>query len=281
MARQRWSVTLGAGEHSVEPKHRLRTGKGVVGVDGAVAHASRSLVEFHDATIAFPFPYTRRAMEILPNVHAVKLLASTAFLIAEDQLTLIDAGLRGSGRLLRTYLDRINREQRELTRIICTHAHPDHVGGVRELVTSPEVEVLMHPADRARLKITWRDVLARPSAGPLVMLLTRGPEDARPVRDGEVLPVLGGLEVVHTPGHTPGSICLYARERRVLFVGDVLQVIRGKLSLPSHVFSEDLGLAARSIARLAELEVDVICFAHFPAWRVNAREALRELAEAS
>lgn len=220
-------------------------------------------------------------MEILPNVHAVKLFGSTGYLIAEDDLTLIDAGLRGSGRLVRWYVERLGRSMRDLTRIVCTHAHPDHIGGVRELVTRPEVEVLMHPAESARLKISWRDVLARPSAGPLVMLLTRGPEDARPVEDGEVLPVLGGLEVVHTPGHTPGSICLYARRHRLLFVGDVLQVIRGKLSTPSHLFSDDLGLAARSIARLAELEVDTICFAHYPAWRAGARDALRELAAAS
>lgn len=217
-------------------------------------------------------------MEIHPGVHAVKLLGATAFLIVEDELTLIDAGLAGSSRLLRWYLGRLGRQQDELTRIVCTHAHPDHIGGVRELVTGPHVEVLMHPADSERLKVGVREVLARPALGPLVMFLTRGPEDARPIRDGDVLPVLGGLEVVHTPGHTPGSVCLYARALRLLFVGDVLQVIRGRLSLPSRLFSEDRALAGRSIARLAELDVETICFAHFPTWRVDARGALRELA---
>lgn len=220
-------------------------------------------------------------MEIVPSVHAVGLLGSTAFLIVEDELTLIDAGIAGSGRLLRRYLARIGRRPDEIARIVCTHAHPDHIGGVREIAFGHETEVLMHPDDTARLRIGLREVLARPSAGAIVALFTRGPEDARPLADGQVLPVLGGLHVVHTPGHTPGSVCLYNARHRVLFVGDVLQVIRGRLSLASQFFSDDLGLARQSIAKLAALDVEVIAFAHFPPWRNDARGALRALAEAS
>lgn len=218
-------------------------------------------------------------MEVLPGVHAVRLLGSTAFAIVEDEITLIDAGLRGSGRLLRRYLARIGRSVDDLRRIVCTHNHPDHIGGVRELVTSPSVEVLMHAADREPLEVGFGDLFRHP--GRLAALLTRGPEDARPVADGDVLSALGGLEVIHTPGHTPGSICLYGRRDRVLFVGDTLQVIRGRLALPSHFFSEDLSLARTSIARLGERDVGIICFAHYPPWRVDAREALRALARAS
>jgi glyoxylase-like metal-dependent hydrolase (beta-lactamase superfamily II) len=218
-------------------------------------------------------------VEVVPGVHAVRLLGSTAFAIVEDEITLIDAGLRGSSRLLRRYLARLGRSMDDITRIVCTHNHPDHIGGVRELVTSPAVEVLMHPADREPLKVRFSDVFLHP--GRLATLLTRGPEDARPVADGQVLPPLGGLEVIHTPGHTPGSVCLYASRHRVLFVGDTLQVIRGRLALPSHFFSEDLSLARKSIERLGEQDVEIICFAHYPPWRVEAREALRTLARAS
>jgi glyoxylase-like metal-dependent hydrolase (beta-lactamase superfamily II) len=143
--------------------------------------------------------------------------------------------------------------------------------------------VLMHPADTARLRETrLRDVMQRPAAGQLVAgqlvaALTRAPVDPRPLQGGEVLPILGGLEVVHTPGHTPGSICLYARAHRLLIVGDVLQVIRGRISLPSHLFTEDMPAARRSIARLAELDVDTICFAHFPDWHGGVRDALRAI----
>jgi len=218
-------------------------------------------------------------VEIAPRVHAVPLLGSTGFLIVEDELTLIDAGLRGSGRPLRRYLATLGSSQGEIVRIVCTHGHPDHIGGVREIAFGHDTEVLMHPADSAHLRIGLREVMRRPTPTRILAALTRGPEDARPVNDGDVLPVLGGLQVVHTPGHTPGSICLYAPTLRLLFVGDMLQVLRGRLSFASQFFSSDMGLARRSITKLAALDVETIALAHFPPWRDDARMALRLLAE--
>lgn len=218
-------------------------------------------------------------MEIVPGVHAVQLVGSIGYLIVEDELTLIDAGFAGSHLLLRRYLRRLGRSIDEIASIICTHAHPDHIGGVRGIVGGRSVEVLMHPADATPLDASLRDVFLHPTPGSLAGLLARGPRKLGPLRDGEVLPMMGGLEVVHTPGHTPGTICLYARAHRVLFVGDALQVISGKLSGPSHVFSADRRLALRSTARLAALDVEAILFAHYAPWRREPRLALRALAE--
>ncbi len=220
-------------------------------------------------------------MEIVPGVHEVRLLGASGFLIVEDELTLVDAGMRGSGLLLFRYLDGIGRRREEIARIVCTHAHPDHIGGVREIAFGHETEVLMHAADAARLRITLREVVARPTPSAIVALFTRGPEDARPLEDSQVLPVLGGLVVVHTPGHTPGSVCLYSPSHRLLFAGDVLQVLRGRLSFASQFFTEDMSLARRSIGKLAALDVETIAFSHFPVWRTGASAALRALAEAS
>ena len=216
-------------------------------------------------------------MEIAPKVHAVRLVSSTAFLFAEDELTLIDAGLRGSGRRFAAYLHHIRRSSTELTRLICTHGHPDHIGGVRELATH-RTEVLMHPADAEALRVRFRDVMRRPRIGPILALMTRGPEDAHPITDGDVIPVAGGLEVIHTPGHTPGSVCLYARQHRLLFTGDVLQVLRGRLTFASQLFSDDMPTARRSVERLAELDVQTIALSHYPPWSERANEALRALA---
>ena len=91
--------------------------------------------------------------------------------------------------------------------------------------------------------------------------------------------MLGGLQVVHAPGHTPGSVCLYVRRHRLLFVGDALQVIRGRVTFASRVFSEDLPLARASVARLAELDVETIAFSHYPPWRDGANGVLRGLAD--
>jgi len=217
-------------------------------------------------------------VEIAPGVHAVKLLGATGFLLCEERLTLIDTGHAGSRRRLERHLHGIGRSLDELERIICTHAHPDHIGAVRELA-GPNVEVLMHPADLAGLQVTLRDVVARRNPGRLIAYFTRGPEDAKPVNDGDLLPVLGGLRVIHTPGHTPGSICLYAERLRLLFVGDVLQMVRRRVSFASPIFSEDVAQSRASVERLAGLDVGMIAFAHYPPWRRDPSATLRELAD--
>lgn len=217
-------------------------------------------------------------MEIAPGVHAVRLLSVYAFLISEPRMTLIDTGLIGSGRAVQRYVTRIGRSMDDLAQIICTHAHPDHIGAVREIAGDREVEVLMHPADLAGLSVRLRDAVANRNRGQLIAYFTRHPGEATPIEDGQLLPMLGGLEVVHTPGHTPGSVCLYARRHKLLFTGDLLQVIRGKVTFASTVFSDDIGLARASVARMAELDVETIAFSHYPPWRDGANEVLRDLA---
>ena|SRR5438552_7089025 len=220
-------------------------------------------------------------MEIVPSVHAVPLLNVYAYLVCEPQMTLIDAGLIGSGRRVERYAERLGRSMDELGRIVCTHAHPDHIGGVRELAGDREIEVMMHPADLSGLEVTLRDAVANRNRGQLIAYFTRHPGEASPLVDGDVLPILGGMQVVHTPGHTPGSICLYAPRHRLLFVGDALQVIRGKVTFASPIFSDDMAEARSSVARMAELDVETIAFSHYRPLREGANQVLRALAQSA
>ena len=126
----------------------------------------------------------------------------------------------------------------ELKLILLTHAHFDHTGGVAELhAAHPDVPVFLHPADASRL---GSDVFP-PIGAPTV-----------PYGDGDVVK-LGDLDiqVLHTPGHTPGGVCLLVGD--ALFTGDTLfQGSMGRIDFEGGSYEDIMA----SLARLAHLPGD-------------------------
>src|SRR5699024_8288426 len=94
----------------------------------------------------------------------------------------------------------------EILAVVCTHGHDNHVNAAIEVAARDEAPVALHPADR----MFWDDV--HPDHEPEI-----------DVDGGGIFEVAGAeLEVLHTPGHTPGGVCLYAEELDVVFSGDTL-----------------------------------------------------------
>ncbi|GAA4978148.1 MBL fold metallo-hydrolase [Kineococcus glutinatus] len=118
---------------------------------------------------------------------------------------------------------------RRVLAVVCTHAHDDHVRRAPELaerltaVQGRHVPILLHPADQP----VWELTHGRTAAGAAddgTGASSPGPSHATtPLADGQVLQVAGTeLHVLHTPGHSPGSVCLYAPELATVFTGDTL-----------------------------------------------------------
>jgi glyoxylase-like metal-dependent hydrolase (beta-lactamase superfamily II) len=236
---------------------------------GGRSTASSGQVRAHDR-VAPP-------TEIAPNVFEILLRRVRVHLIAGQSLTLIDAGLPGSSGAIDRAIRAIGREPSEIRRVICTHGHVDHAGGAAELAARDGVDVLMHSADLAILPTTLVDVARRPGRR-LFVALTPRLDGATPLDDGFELPILGGLRVVHVPGHTPGSICLYAPEPGLLFVGDALQARQGRVGFASRLYSDDWNMARASVQRMARLDVDTIVFSHYPPRTDDVSGTLRRLA---
>ena len=220
---------------------------------------------------------TRNPTSPIRDVVGIPLGRVQAHLILEPELSLIDCGYaRSRGRIGKAISEQ-GRSLTELTRVVCTHGHPDHAGGARELALAG-IPVFIHPADGERLAITWRDMLRQPSRGRLFAAMTPEPPQTVPIEDGDVLPMLDGLRVVHTPGHTPGSVCFYGARDRVVFVGDTLQRRFGRVTFASSLYSDNIALARRAVQRLASLDVETVVFSHYPPLTEGASETLASLA---
>jgi glyoxylase-like metal-dependent hydrolase (beta-lactamase superfamily II) len=87
---------------------------------------------------------------------------------------------------------------------------------------------------------------------------------------------VGRLTVIHTPGHTPGSISLYDSERKVVFVGDTLRYVDGKINGPPKQFTLDMDKALQSIAKISELDFDMMLSGHGEALKPNASHMVKE-----
>ena len=139
-------------------------------------------------------------------------LATNCYLVREEDepgALLIDPGAEPD-----TILEAVAAEGTPVLGVVCTHGHPDHTGALRKVVAALEVPVYFHAADAALLRRTWPEFMLREA--PLA------PEaQLREVRDGDTLRVgKADLRVLHTPGHTPGGICLAGEE--LAFTGDTL-----------------------------------------------------------
>jgi glyoxylase-like metal-dependent hydrolase (beta-lactamase superfamily II) len=208
-------------------------------------------------------------MEIIPNVYQITLRLVNIMLIAEKELTLIDTGFRGSTPYVIRFIRRLGRSPEEITLIILTHNHLDHVGGLAELKKYSRAKVVLHKAD------VTTDESQLPYPGAVKKLLHVSPfsslkslvyvtpsEVDIQVEGGEIFSPLGGLEVIPTPGHTPGSISLFSPQKRLLIVGDALNNRHRDIRLPQKMVSTDLTQPLDSVKRIAQLDFDILCFGH-------------------
>ncbi len=208
-------------------------------------------------------------MEIIPHVYQITLRAINIILIAEAELTLIDTGFLGSARRIVSFIRRLGRSPEEISLIIITHNHLDHAGGLAELKQFTPAKVALHKADisddESRLPppTIAGKLLRIPPLSRLKPLIYIQPNQVDiQVEGGEVFSPLGGLEVIHTPGHTPGSISLFSHKKRLLVVGDALNKLYRNIQLPPKMVSTDLAQAVDSVKRIARLDFDILCFGH-------------------
>ncbi|MBN1963842.1 MAG: MBL fold metallo-hydrolase [Anaerolineae bacterium] len=226
---------------------------------------------------------------VTPGVYTLTgLIIGRVFLIVEDDgLTLIDTSMAFAVNRIVNQITAAGHTLTDLKRILITHGHIDHIGGLPRLKALTGARVIVPAGDRALIEAgqpapapaqetlpgIWRVVPVPPLRCP------PAPVD-QVVEEGDVLDVLGGLHVLHVPGHTPGHAAYWQPERRVLFCGDVIMRFGGpNLRLPFAAATPDMAEDIRSVGKLAALEPDVLCMGHGQPIAGGAAPAVRAFAQ--
>ena len=220
-------------------------------------------------------------MEILPGIHRIDgARGCNVYMLSDGQgVTLIDTGWPGNAARISRYLEAQGMSVSQVERILITHAHPDHTGTVRALRRLTDVRVMVHPGD-----LRWDSAgqhrlhyVSQPLALRLDVPFFQRIYADELLEEGMSLPIMGGLTVLHTPGHTAGSVAFYLQSQGVLFTGDTLLSLRGRFARPFPFPGTNLKLYRRSVERLAELDFDVACPGHGRPLLGRAAECLGEM----
>jgi len=210
-------------------------------------------------------------MEIIPNVHIIPGITVNHYLLKDTNgLTLIDAGIPGSAWKVLAYLRRWHFSPRDLKRILITHADYDHVGGLAALKRASGARVYAHAIEARAIAAGRfsRSLKAVNAYLKRLFILAENLGTTAPVQvdetltAGQVLPVLDGLQVVDSSGHTPGHLSFFMPSTGILFTGDSILSVRNRLVGSHGAVTWDQDKADRSVSRQAALRACIVCSAH-------------------
>lgn len=210
-------------------------------------------------------------MQITDKIHALKINFQLVFspeqiahrsvyvyIVFGEKIHLIDCGVAGAEKQIFDYLEANNRTKMDIANLLISHAHPDHIGAAAAIKEQTDCQVVYHAGDRDWIEDTEKQFQERPIPG--FHTLVGGPVSPDIlVKDGDRMELNDGLflDVIHTPGHSEGSISLFLEQDGALVTADALP-LPGDLPL-----YDDIGKSVASIKKLQQLpNIDVV----FSSW---------------
>jgi len=212
-------------------------------------------------------------MEIVPNVHVIPSLTANPFLLIDPNgLTLIDTDIPGSAPRILKYIQRLGYALRDLNRILLTHADYDHAGSVAALkkatgarVYASLFEARAVAAGRFPRSLTTDNIFVKPFFALAERLGRFHPAHVdETLTEGQVLPVLNGLHVVDSQGHTPGHLSFFAPSLRILFSGDSIVSEHNQIVGSHAPVTWNQRKADASVKKQLALKAKIMCVGHGP-----------------
>lgn len=217
-------------------------------------------------------------LELEMNIMGRKNLIHPTLFYNDSQAILVDAGMPGQLNEIREAVEKAGVSFETITAVILTHQDIDHVGSIESLIKElpKSITVYAHAEDKPYIEGEKEPI--KMNRQRVAQMLEQVPAEMRSqvesiflnppqakvnqtVEDGEWLPFFGGLQVIYTPGHTPGHISLYHRNSKTLVTGDAMVSENGKLLGPSAQATPDMEEALKSLKKFAALDIEqVVCY---------------------
>lgn len=203
------------------------------------------------------------------GIHPIRGVMSVCHLLVEgDDAWLLDTGMVGEPVLVRRLLRRLGLRAESIRGIVLTHGHLDHAGNVAFFKEWTGAPVYGHPLEQRHLdgcypyegKARWCGRLE--ATGRAAFRYRPVPID-EPFEDGDVLPVWGGLRVVHLPGHTEGHCGFYSERHDLLFSGDLFASYFFNTHLPPPILNSRPELIPESLRKAGRLDPRQIVPNHY------------------
>ena len=216
-------------------------------------------------------------MKIIENIFLVPGVHANSYILFDpDGLTVIDTGMPFSEKRTFEYLARLGRSAREIKRILITHADLDHYGCLAAL---QEASGACTYAGQAEAEAIAKGGSSRPvnrsvsgfqrfMIGLMGKYLKATPFQVDEIlKEGQTLAVLGGLQAVETPGHSPNHLSFFAPSAGILFCGDSMKSDEKGLRASRSRNNWNQSLAAASVRKQAGLGAQIVCPGHGPVVR--------------
>lgn len=209
----------------------------------------------------------KKAKEISPNIFWIDGGSSNLYLCKEESgLTLIDAGVPNREKLVFEVVAALGHRPSDIQQIVITHADPDHVGSLAAIQKVAQCPVYASRETAVYLKSgSMPKHLPAPIqyiAERIMKLETIDPSFIQLVVDDDVLPILDGLYVIATPGHTLDHHAYFSPIHGVMFCGDALHTRKGPIQASSDFISADRKKVIQSARRILNYSPAVIASGH-------------------
>lgn len=203
-------------------------------------------------------------MQIFDNLHQLKGYANAYLYEDETGWVLVDTGMPRAFDPV-SYLATLGHPASALKHIVITHADIDHIGGLRRIQEATGATVYIGQKSAELLQKSKFPVhipLVDTLLSKFVRLAPPPATCIRIVADGDVLPLLGGLTVIDTPGHTADHCAFFSATTGILFAGDAVVSANNKLTAGGKLISQDVAQAKQSAIILASLTPAIFACGH-------------------